>query len=119
MIDKLLSLLDDQTSQGVKDNVGSEVIAKDAKFTKSVLSTLDFTAVELHGWTDDEHTNTLVRQLVINYLKKHTRLLDVVLNVHLILDELDDREDKVGIAQPAEYVVKDGQILVAATESLL
>ena len=45
----------------------------------------------------------------------YTGFADVMVYVHLILDELDDREDKVGIAQPAEYVVKDGQILVLHT----
>ena len=39
-------------------------------------------------------------------------LLDVVLNVHLVLDELDDGEDKVGIAKPAEYIVEHRQVLI-------
>ena len=109
MIDKLLSLLDDQTSQGVKDNVGSEVIAKDAKFTKSVLSTLDFTAVELHGWTDDEHTNTLVRQLVINYLKKHNQLDAVLKRKKFAITIGDDLPSGI-IKQAKVYVAKKRKI---------
>ena len=42
----------------------------------------------------------------------HTRLLDIVLNVHLVLQQLDDRHDEVGIAQPAEHIVEHRHILV-------
>ena len=65
MVDKLLSLISDKESQGVKDNVGSEVIAKGIKFNKAVLSALDYASVELHEWTDDEHANKLDRKSVV------------------------------------------------------
>ena len=78
MIEKLLTLLNGHVSQGIHDNIGTEVIAKNAKFAKSVLETIDYTSVQLSGWTEDEHTNELVRQLVINYLKKYN-LMDAVL----------------------------------------
>ena len=42
----------------------------------------------------------------------HTRLLDVVLQVHLVLDKLDDGHDEVGVAQPAENIVEDAKVLV-------
>ena len=42
----------------------------------------------------------------------HTRLVDIVLNVHLVLQQLDDRHDEVGIAQPAEHIVEHRHILV-------
>ena len=42
----------------------------------------------------------------------HAGLLDVVVEVHLILDELDDTQDKVGVAQPAEHVVEDRHVFV-------
>ena len=35
-----------------------------------------------------------------------------MLDVHLVLDELDDGEDEVGVAQPAEHIVEDGHVLV-------
>ena len=78
MIDKLLVLTKDKLSMGIKDNVGAEVIAKDAKFSKSLLAGIDFTSVQLSNWTDDEHTNGLIRRLVINYLKKYN-LMDAAL----------------------------------------
>ena len=74
MITKLLALTKRHVSAGVHDNLGAEVIAKDAKFTKSVLQTIDYTSVELCNWTDDERINHLIQQLVLNYLRKHNTL---------------------------------------------
>ena len=71
MVEKLLKLTKGYTSLGVKDNIGAEVIAEGAKFGKSLLVSLDYTSVQLSNWTDDERTNRLIRQLVINYLKKY------------------------------------------------
>ena len=42
----------------------------------------------------------------------HTGLLDVVLDVHLVLQQFDDRHDKVGITQPAEHIIEHRHILV-------
>ncbi len=74
MITKLLALTKGHVSAGVHDNLGAEVIAKDAKFTKSVLQTIDYTSVELCNWTEDERINHLIQQLVLNYLRKHNTL---------------------------------------------
>ena len=71
MVEKLLKLTKGYTSLGVKDNIGAEVIAEGAKFGKSLLVSLDYTSVQLSNWTEDERTNRLIRQLVINYLKKY------------------------------------------------
>ncbi len=71
MVEKLLKLTKGYTCLGVKDNIGAEVIAEGAKFGKSLLVSLDYTSVQLSNWTEDERTNRLIRQLVINYLKKY------------------------------------------------
>ena len=42
----------------------------------------------------------------------HTSLFDVVLYVHLVLNQLDNRKDEVGISQPAEHIVEDGHVFV-------
>ena len=42
-------------------------------------------------------------------------LADVVVDIEPVLDELDDGEDEVGVAQPAEHIVEDAQILVLHT----
>ena len=35
-----------------------------------------------------------------------------MLEVHLVLDEFDDGDEKVGVAEPAEDIFKDGEVLV-------
>ena len=109
MIDKLLSLISDKKSFGVKDNIGSEVIAKDVKFNKAVLASLDFTSVELHDWTDDEHANKLIRQLVINYLKKYNQMDAVLKRKKFAITIGDDLPS--GIIQQAKvYIAKKRKI---------
>ena len=71
LIDKLIKLIGGRVSQGVKDFMGTEVIAKGAKFTKHDLENLDFTAINLSKWTADAHTNELIRTLIINFLHKY------------------------------------------------
>ena len=109
MVDKLLSLISDKESQGVKDNVGSEVIAKGIKFNKAVLSALDYASVELHDWTDDEHANKLIRQLVINYLKKYNQLDAILKRKKFAITIGDDLHS--GIIQQAKvYIAKKRKI---------
>ena len=109
MINKLLSLISDKESMGVKDNIGSEVIAKGTKFNEVVLSALDYTSVELHDWTDDEHANKLIRQLVINYLKKYNQLDAVLKRKKFAITIGDDLPS--GIIQQAKvYIAKKRKI---------
>ncbi len=109
MLDKLFKLCKDKTSQGVYDNLGTEVIAKGMKFTKSLLSTLDFTAVQLSGWTADEHINSLIRQLVINYQKKYN-IMDAALKRKKFAITIGD-ELPSGIMQMAKvYIAKKRKI---------
>ena len=109
MIEKLVKLTKNYTSLGVKDNIGTEVIAKDAKFTASLLSELDFMSVQLSNWTSDEHTNGLIRKLVINYLKKHN-IMDAVLKRKKFAITIGD-ELPSGIIQMAKvYVAKKRKI---------
>ena len=74
LVDKLLTLTDGLVSQGVKDYVGVEVVAKGAKFTKKELQALDYTSVQLSGWTTDTHKNEMISQLIINYIRKYKEL---------------------------------------------
>ncbi len=74
LVNKLLTLIDNRVSQGVKDFMGTEVIAKGAKFTKGELEALNYDSVQLSKWTADAHTNDLIRALIINYLHKYKQL---------------------------------------------
>lgn len=70
LISKLMTLTAGKTSQGVKDFLGTDIIAKGGKFTAGALKDVDFDTVNLSQWTADEHTNDLIRQLIVNYLRK-------------------------------------------------
>ena len=74
LVDKLLALTEGLVSQGVKDYVGVEVVAKGAKFTKKNLQELDYTSIQLSGWTEDERRNGMISQLIINYIRKYKEL---------------------------------------------
>ena len=71
LVGKLLTLTHGKTSQGVKDFLGSEIIPKGTKFTAAVFnSDINFDTLNLSGWTADAHTNDLIRQTIVNYLRK-------------------------------------------------
>ena len=71
LIEKLMVLTQGKTSQGVKDFMGTDVIAKGAKFTQAALSKIDYTAIQVSKWTTDPAKNEMIRQTIINYLKKY------------------------------------------------
>ena len=109
LIDKLLELTEGLTSQGVKDYIGAEVIAKGAQFTEAALEALDYTSIQLARWTSDEHVNMLIRQLIMNFIKKY-KLLDAELKRKKFAITIGD-ELPSGIIQMAKvYVAKKRKI---------
>ena len=109
LIDKLLELTAGKLSAGVKDYMGAELIPAGAEITASVLENFDYTAVQLSGWTDDEHTNGLIKQLVINFLKKY-KVLDAEIKRAKIAITIGD-ELPSGIIQMAKvYIAKKRKI---------
>ncbi|MCM1033873.1 MAG: DNA-directed RNA polymerase subunit beta [Odoribacter sp.] len=70
LVGKLMTLTAGKTSQGVKDFLGSEIIPKGAKFTAEVLRDINYDTLNLSKWTADSHTNDLLRQTIVNYLRK-------------------------------------------------
>lgn len=74
LVDKLLVLTEGKTSQGVKDYLNVDVIAKGAKFTKSGLDNIDYESIQVSNWTTDAHKNDLIKDVVVNYLRKYKEL---------------------------------------------
>ena len=74
LVEKLLVLTDGKPSQGVKDYLNTDVIAKGAKFTKSALDSIDFESIQVSKWTSDDHKNDLIRDVIVNYLRKYKEL---------------------------------------------
>ena len=109
LVDKLLELTKGKKSQGIMDNVGVEILPKNNNITANVLESIDYTTVQMRDWTNDEHTNTLISQLVINYLKKY-KLLETEMKRKKFAISLGD-ELPNGIIQLAKvYIAKKRKI---------
>ncbi len=109
LVDKLLILIEDKTSQGVKDYTGTEIITKGSKFTVASLKNLEYEGIQSNNWTDDEHTNLLISQLIMNYLRK-AKLLDAEMKRRKFAITIGD-ELPSGILQMAKvYVAKKRKI---------
>jgi DNA-directed RNA polymerase subunit beta len=71
LIDKLIVLVKNKTSQGVR-SIYNEVLApKGTKFDKNMLRDLDFTNIDYSNWTDDEGANDLIARMLHNYSIKY------------------------------------------------
>ncbi len=111
LVDKLMAITAKAHIVGVKDNLGAEVIAAGAKPGKSTLSSLDFASLQLSHWTDDEHVNSLIQQLILNYMKKYN-IMDAALKRKKFALTIGD-ELPSGIIQMAKvYVAKKRKISV-------
>ncbi|MDR2949451.1 MAG: DNA-directed RNA polymerase subunit beta [Prevotella sp.] len=74
LVDKLLVLTEGKTSQGVKDYLNVDIIGKGSKFTKGALENIDYESIQVSNWTTDAHKNDLIRDVVVNYLRKYKEL---------------------------------------------
>ncbi len=111
LIEKLLVLTEGKTSAGVKDYTNTDVIPKGARFTPAILQEIDYQSVQLNKWTNDAHTNELIRITVINYLRKYKEL-DAELKRKRI-DLMIGDELPSGIMQIAKvYIAKKRKIQV-------
>ncbi len=70
LVNKLMILTADRVSAGVKDFLGTDIIPKGAKFTAGALRDVDYDTLNLSKWTDDDYANDLIRQTLVNYLRK-------------------------------------------------
>lgn len=74
LVDKLVLLTKDKVSAGIKDYSNAEIITKGSKFTIAMLMNLDYEGIQSNGWTDDEHTNSLIQQVIMNYIRKFKQM---------------------------------------------
>ena len=75
LIEKLLKLTEDYTSEGVKDYLAVDIIPKGAKFSASHFADLDFTTVQLSNWTSDARINDMIRSLILQLRLSFCRFL--------------------------------------------
>ena len=74
LVDKLRTLLKGKISEGVKDFIGSDIIAKGVRFDDQAFGNIDYETVNLANWTDDERINNMVVDLVTNYMRKSKQI---------------------------------------------
>ena len=70
LVEKLMTLTEGTPSAGVKDFLGTDLIAKGENFRPAVLKDIDYDTINLSKWTADSHKNDLIRQTIVNYLRK-------------------------------------------------
>jgi len=132
MIEKLTKLLDGVTSQGVKHKFGNEILPKGVKFSRKNITEAIFPSenpyrdesqyavpeeVNLLGdilsdnWTADAHTNSLVSELVRNYLARRSELMGRFKRERFALEVGD--ELPAGIVKLAKvYIAKKRKLKV-------
>ena len=111
LVEKLLELTEDMVSQGVKDYSNAEIITKGNKFTMPALKNLDYEGIQSSGWTDDEHTNSLIQRLIMNYIRKYKQL-DAEMKRRKFAITIGD-ELPSGVLQTAKvYIAKKRKIQV-------
>ncbi|WP_394907748.1 DNA-directed RNA polymerase subunit beta [uncultured Mesonia sp.] len=75
LIDKLFAIVGGKTAQGVKNDLGEDILPKGKKYTLKMLNSVDdYTHLTQGTWTTDEHTNALVADLIHNYKIKENDL---------------------------------------------
>ncbi|AXO81485.1 DNA-directed RNA polymerase subunit beta [Olleya aquimaris] len=75
LVEKLFTIVNGKTSQGIYNDLGEEVLPKGKKFTLKMLNAVDdYTHLTGGTWTTDDHTNKLVADLIHNYKIKENDL---------------------------------------------
>jgi len=111
LVDKLFSLINGKTSQGVKDYLGVDLISKGTKFTQKILQELDYNTVNPNKWTTDKEKNELI-QTVIHHSRMKYKELDAKEKRQKYNLTIGD-ELPAGIVQLAKvYIAKKRKITV-------
>jgi DNA-directed RNA polymerase subunit beta len=67
LVDKLFTIVNGKTSQGIYNVYKELLLAKGAKFTQKILMDLDYANVNPFGWTTDDEKNDMVKMSLHNY----------------------------------------------------
>jgi len=74
LIDKMFTLINGKTSQGVTDFYNVDIVPKGTKFTLKILQDIDFLNINASKWTTDKEKNDLIRRAIHNYTLKFKEL---------------------------------------------
>ena len=79
LVEKLSSLVNGKTCQGVSNDLGEEVLTKGKKFTTKMLSSVeDYTHLTKGVWTTSDDTNNLISSLLHNYRIKENDIQGIL-----------------------------------------
>jgi DNA-directed RNA polymerase subunit beta len=67
LVDKLLVLVKDKTAKTVRSVYNETLIPSGTKYSQALLKEIDYTTVDYSNWTEDEHANVLIANLLHNY----------------------------------------------------
>ena len=78
LIDKLYTIVNGKTSQGVVNYYSEEIVAKGTKFTIKILEKInDYSFIDSKNWTTSDEINDLVKALLNNYNIRANEILGV------------------------------------------
>jgi len=67
LVDKLLVLVKEKAAKKVRSVYNETLIPSGTKYSQALLKEIDYTTVDYGNWTDDEHANKLIAELLHNY----------------------------------------------------
>ena len=75
LVEKLFTIVNGKTCQGVQNDLGEDVLPKGKKYTLKMLSSVDdYTHLTKGAWTTTKETNELIADLIHNYKIKENDL---------------------------------------------
>ena len=67
LVDKLLVLVKEKVAKKVRSVYNETLIPGGTRYSQPLLKEIDYTTVDYSNWTDDEHANKLISELLHNY----------------------------------------------------
>ena len=111
MVEKLFTIVNGKTCQGVQNDLGEEILPKGKKYTLKMLTAVeDYTHLTKGVWTTTSATNTLIADLIHNYKIKENDLQGALRREKFTISVGD--ELPAGIKRAKVYIAKKRKLKV-------
>ncbi|NQY66387.1 MAG: DNA-directed RNA polymerase subunit beta [Flavobacteriales bacterium] len=67
LVERLFSIVNGKTSQGVINHFNEEIIKKGTKYTQKLLQKVEYADIDSSRWTTDSDKNNVIKKLLHNY----------------------------------------------------
>ncbi len=109
LVEKLVKLTDGQTSQGVHDFIGTDIIPVGKPYSEVNFAAIEYETINLNNWIGDHRLDNMIRTLITNYLRKSKEIESELRRKKF--DETIGDELPSGIMQMAKvYIAKKRKI---------